>query len=154
MHYSIDEIYHLFMWDPELSDEENEAKAQTGMDAARQMQNLFPFMQPIVVPPEKSKSVWEPCAKVIAMRSDEELKPFLYLLLEWLQDLNWPGASTIYDRLTRIPFSQIEFNLKLARTKAVQTKDLSWRNTLDDLSADIQKNKKECDHRGCMERNN
>ena len=69
MAYSIDEIYNLFMWDNQLSIEENEINEQEGIDAAKQIQNLFPFMQPIVVPPEKSKSVWEPCAKVVAMRS-------------------------------------------------------------------------------------
>ena len=97
MQYSIDEIYDLFMWDNQLSNEENEAKAQKGIEAAKQIKNLFPFMRPIVVPPKKSKSVWEPCAKVVAMRSDEELLPYIFLLLEWVQDLNWPGAEIIYD---------------------------------------------------------
>lgn len=57
MHYSIDELYNLFMWDNQLTIEENEVKAQKGIAAAKQIQNLFPFIQPIVVPPEKSKSV-------------------------------------------------------------------------------------------------
>ena len=57
MTYSIDELYNLFMWDNELSNEENEDKAQKGIEAAKQIKNLFPFMQPIIVPPEKSKLV-------------------------------------------------------------------------------------------------
>ena len=109
MHHSIDEIYQLFMWDSQLSDEENEIKAQKGMEAAKETQNLFPFMQPIVVPPENSKMVWEPCAKVIAMRSDEELLPYMFRLLEWLQDLNWPGALIIYERLKKMPFFMTSF---------------------------------------------
>ena len=55
MAYSIDEIYNLFMWDNQLSNEENENKAQKGIDAAKQIKNLFPFMQPIIVPLKKAK---------------------------------------------------------------------------------------------------
>ena len=117
MCYSIDEIYNLFMCDNQLSNEENEAKTQKGIDVAKQIQNLFPFMQPIVIPPEKSKMVWEPCAKVVAMRSDKELEPFLFMLLEWIQDLNWPGAMIIYNRLTQIPYNTIEFAFKCIFSK-------------------------------------
>ncbi len=137
MNYSIDEIYNLLMWDKQLSNEENETKAQKGIDAAKQIQNLFPFMQPIVIHPEKSKMVWEPCAKIVAMRSDEELKPFTFMLLEWIQDLNWPGAMIIYNRLTQIPYNTIEFALKHSRIKAEQTNDSCWLGVLDDLYEDI-----------------
>ena len=108
MTYSIDELYNLFMWDNQLSNDENETKAQKGIDAAKQIKNLFPFIQPIIIPPEKSKLVWEPCAKVVAMRSDKELEPFMFILLEWIQDLNWPGAMIIYDRLTQIPYNILD----------------------------------------------
>lgn len=142
MQYSIDEIYALFMWDSQLSDDENNAKVQKGIDAAKQIQNLFPFMQPIVVPPEKSKLVWEPCARVIAARSDEELLPYMFMLLEWLQDLNWPGALIIYERLKEIPFTSIEFAYKHAHIKAEQTNDTCWLGYLEDLYADMIDNQK------------
>ncbi len=137
MHYSIDELYQLFMWDNALSHEENEEKAPKGIDAAKEIQNLFPFMQPIVIPPEKSKLVWEPCAKVIAMRNDNELLPYLFLMLEWLQDLNWPGALTIYNRLTEIPFSSIASAYRSARNQAEQTNDTCWLECLDNLKEDM-----------------
>ena len=137
MHYSIDELYNLFMWDNQLSNEENEAKAQKGIEAARQIKNIFPFIQPIIVPPEKNKSVWEPCAKVVAMRSDEELEPYLFVLLEWLQDTNWPGALIIYDRLIRMPYSLLEFPYTHSRKMAEQTNDTCWLSALEDLYEDI-----------------
>lgn len=137
MQYSIDEIYDLFMWDNQLSNEENEAKAQKGIEAAKQIKNLFPFMRPIVVPPKKSKSVWEPCAKVVAMRSDEELLPYIFLLLEWVQDLNWPGAEIIYDRVVQFPYASIEFAFRHTRRKAEQTNDSFWLAVLDDLYKDM-----------------
>ena len=139
MKYNMDEIYHLLMWDNQLSFEENEVKIQKGIDAAKQTTNLFPFMQPVIVPPEKSKLVWEPCAKVVAMRSDEELEPFLFMLLEWIQDLNWPGAMIIYDRLSQIPLDTIRFAFDHSRKTAEQTKDASWLAVLEDLYEDIIK---------------
>lgn len=139
MNYSIDELYNLFMWDNQLPFEENEVKIQKGIDAAKQTKNLFPFMQPVIVPPEKSKLVWEPCAKVVAMRSDEELEPFLFMLLEWIQDLNWPGAMIIYDRLSQMPYRTIEFAFKHSREKAQQTNDSCWLAVLEDLFEEILK---------------
>lgn len=134
---SIDEIYQLFLWDHQLSNEENENKAQKGIEAAKQIQNLFPFMQPIVVPPEKSKSVWEPCAKVVAMRSDEELRPFIFKLLKWIEDPNWPGALIIYERLTQMPYAAIEPALQFSRNEAQRTNNSGWLAMLDDLSEDL-----------------
>ena len=134
---SIDEIYHLFLWDNQLSNEENENTAQKGIEAAKQIQNLFPFMQPIVVPPEKSKSVWEPCAKVVAMRSDEELRPFIFKLLEWIEDPNWPGALIIYERLTQMPYAAVERALQFSRNEAQRTNNSGWLAMLDDLSEDL-----------------
>lgn len=142
MTYSIDELYNLFMWDNQLSNEENEIKVQKGIDATKEIKNLYPFIQPIVVPPEESKSVWEPCAKVVAMRSDEELLPFMFLLLKWVQDLNWPGALIIYDRITQIPYSSIEFAFKYTRLEAEQTNDSCWLGVLDDLYEDIMNKQK------------
>ena len=137
MQYSIDEIYDFFVWDAQLSDGEYDARVQKGIDAAKQIKNLFPFMQPIILPPEKSKSVWEPCAKVIAMRSDEELQPFIFQLLQWIADPNWPGALIIYNRLTQIPYAAIESALHFSKTRAQRENDSGWLSMLDDLNQDM-----------------
>ena len=142
MCYSIDEIYDLFIWDSQLSNEENEAKEQKGIEAAKHIQNLFPFMQPIVIPPEKSKSVWEPCAKVVSMRSDEEIQPYMYYLLKWIADPNWPGALIIYKRLTQMPYAAIEPALGFSRIRAEQEHDSAWLSMLDDLKQDMLKKQK------------
>ena len=138
MHYGIDEIYNLFMWDTQLSHEENEAREQIGIEAAKQIQNLFPFMQPIVVPPGNSKVVWEPCAKAVAMRSDEELLPFINLLLKWIADPNWPGALIIYERLTRMPYASIESKIRISCVFAERKHDSGWLSMLKDLDRDMR----------------
>ena len=130
---SIDEIYDLFMWDASYTDEEYAEREKKGIEEAGKLKNLYPFIQPIVVPPGKSKSVWESCAKVLVLRSDEELKPFLCLLFEWLQDMNWPGADIIFNRLTQMPFPEIESEFLFSRGWADKTQDEMWRMNLDEF---------------------
>ena len=130
---NIDEIYDLFIWDKSFSDEEYAQREKKGIEEASRLKNIYPFIQPVIVPPEKSKSVWEPCAKVIALKSDEELKPFLYLLLEWLQDVNWPGAYIIINRLAQMPFSAIEADFLHSKRRAEKAHDELWTFGLDEL---------------------
>lgn len=130
---SIDEIYDLFTWDASYTDEEYAEREKKGIEEAGKLKNLYPFIQPIIVPPDKSKSVWEPCAKVLALRSDEELKPFLCLLFEWLQDMNWPGADIIFSRLMEMPVSYIESELRFSIWRAEKTKDKIWQMGLTDF---------------------
>lgn len=53
-----------------------------------------------------NKNIWENCAKILASKSDETLEPYLEHLLEWVEDINWPGALIIIERLKQ--FSDIE----------------------------------------------
>lgn len=53
----------------------------------------------VLIQPPAPPSVWEECATILSSKSDDVLEPYLVELLEWLQDLNWPGATTILERL-------------------------------------------------------
>ena len=130
---NIDEIYELFIWDESLSDEENAAREKRGIEEAGKLKNIYPFIQPVIVPSQKSKSVWDSCAKVIALRSDSELEPFLYLLFKWLQDMNWPGAEIISSRLAQIPYPQIEPAFQHSRQRAEKENDKMWLMGLDEF---------------------
>ena len=68
-----------------------------GISLARNIETIIPFIQPLT--PKHNKNVWGNCAVIISERSDEEIKPHLPEVLEWLQDMNWPGAFCILDRL-------------------------------------------------------
>lgn len=70
-----------------------------GISLAKNIKTCIPFIQPLT--PRHNKNVWENCAIIIAEKSDEELKPHLIELLQWLQDMNWPGAFRILDRLKK-----------------------------------------------------
>lgn len=85
-----------------------------------------------------NKNVWDNCAKILSGRSDEELEAYLIELFEWLQDLNWPGAFCIRDRLQKYSDdlsykSAIEICIKNARIK----EDDVWINNLNEIKRPI-----------------
>ena len=132
MNLTIDDIYDLFAWDASFSNEEYNARVDRGIAEAGKLKNIYPFIQPIVAG-RNSKSVWEPCAKVIALKSDEELDDYMYRLLEWLQDMNWPGAEIIFERLSQIPYAKIQDYVEFSIHRAKREQDEIWLDTLEAL---------------------
>lgn len=91
MSINIDELFEMLSWN---SDEGTQKK---GMEMAKNVRCLSVFLQPNG--PECNKNVWENCAKVLCNYPDEVLKNYLPELLEWIEDINWPGAEIILNRL-------------------------------------------------------
>lgn len=89
--YDIDEIMTMIDWN---NSDELQAK---GIELAECINNINVFLQP--ANPGFNKNVWENCAKILATKSDDVLQPYLLHLLEWLEDINWPGAFIIIERL-------------------------------------------------------
>lgn len=88
---NINEIMDMLDWNNDLATQEK------GRNLAEEVQCLKIFMQPC--DQKYNKNVWGNCALVICEKSDQLLQPYLFDLLNWLQDLNWPGAFKIVDRL-------------------------------------------------------
>jgi len=74
--------------------QETQAK---GIALAVEFGVIEPFLQPLTQ--KHNKNVWDNCATIIAYKSDQELEAHLISLVEWLQDMNWPGAFIILERL-------------------------------------------------------
>ena len=70
---------------------------EQGIQLALKCENFSVFVQPHFS--KYNKNVWDNCAKVICKKNDLELQPFIIQLLEWVQDLNWPGAIAVLERL-------------------------------------------------------
>ena len=132
MMLNMDDIYDLFTWDSSYSEEEYDARVEQGISEARKLRNIYPFIQPIVAG-KNSKSVWEACARVIVLKSDEELEEYMYLLLEWLQDMNWPGAEIMFERLSEIPVVKIQSYIEFSMNCAKRDNDEIWLKTLQAL---------------------
>lgn len=113
----------------ELLDWNNDAEQQQeGIRLAREVKCLNAFLQPGA---PYSKRVWGNCAKILAERTDEELSWHLLSLLEWLQDMNWPGAFCILDRLKEFEKDKrFDCMLKISRKKARLLQDEVWEENL------------------------
>ena len=90
---NIDRIMYLISW------YRSESEQQEGLSMARMVSCLKAFCQPGCR--DYSKDVWDNCAVILCEHSDEELEPYISDMLLWLEDLNWPGALLIQERLTR-----------------------------------------------------
>lgn len=125
MKYTMDEIYEMLSWDSEMQG--------IGIAEAKKLKCLYPLLQPIV--PGLQKKVWENCAIVLASKTDQELKPYLFALLEWLQDLNWPGAERILNRLSVMKERVLQGPLAYSRRLAEMNQDETWLMWLGELEA-------------------
>ena len=122
---NIDYIMNLFDWNNSDDDQ------RRGVELAKDIKCISAFMQP---GSPYGKNVWENCAKVLAKRDDSELEPHLIELLEWLQDMNWPGAFCILERLENYTDNRsLLVGLKICLRKAEILNDEMWENNLNML---------------------
>ena len=87
----IDNILKMLDWNNDLKTQ------QEGRRIAGKVKCLSVFVQPM--DRQFNKNIWENCAMILSEKEDELLTPYLFRLLDWLQDLNWPGACIILERL-------------------------------------------------------
>lgn len=106
----------------EMLDERKPIEVQEdAIREARKIKSLSVFMQPV-----EYKLSWKNCAKVICEKTDKELNSYKYEMLEWLQDLNWPGAFLIMERLEKMN-PQLLLNATIYAVKqALLLKDNEW----------------------------
>lgn len=89
--YSFDDIMKMLSWNAPGKVQ------QKGLALAKKTGYAGWYFSPMLE--GKQKDVWENCARVISGHSDEELTPCLMKCFIWLQDMNFPGAQHIADRL-------------------------------------------------------
>lgn len=119
MKYCIDEIFDMLSWD---NSEEIQAE---GISEAKKIKHMSVLICPI-----ENKSIWENCAKVLATKEERELDMYLIGLFGWLQDMNWPGAYIIYDKLCSMNSNTLKQAHDYCLQRAIQTHDLPWINVL------------------------
>ena len=106
----------------EMLDERKPIEVQEeAIREARKIKSLSVLMQPV-----EYKLSWENCAKVICEKTDEELNHYTYEMLEWLQDLNWPGAFLIMERLEKMDPQLLVYDAIYKVKQALLLKDNEW----------------------------
>lgn len=123
---TINNIMSMLDWNMTLE------KQSEGRRIAKELGTIAPFIQPVT--PEYNKNVWKNCAIIVSEQEDEKIKPYLCELLEWLQDMNWPGAFCIYNRLLRYKDNKSLFNaIDISYRRAEKCHDSIWERNIDAL---------------------
>lgn len=73
---------------------------------------------------------WENCSLAISKMNDNKLEPYLDLMFEWLQDINWFGALNIVKRLSQFKIPSISDSYKKAVEQSIRLKDDGWTDYL------------------------
>ena len=123
-------ILDLFDWNQSPDNQ------KAGLELAKKVTSINVFLQP--GDEKHNKNVWENCAKTLYERSDSELKPYLDKMMEWLIDMNWPGAFCIFERLKLYDdkvWLKSVLSLTIERAKAL--KELIWLDNLEFLRQNL-----------------
>lgn len=124
---NIDYIMGLIDWNNSIE------MQKSGIMLAKEVKCINVFLQP---GKPYGKNVWDNCAIILSDRTDEELEPYLIALLEWLQDMNWPGAYCIFNRIQKYNNKEylliaINYCIKIATA----LDDEVWKNNLNNLKS-------------------
>lgn len=122
MSINIDQLFKMLSWNNDMNTQKK------GIEMARSIKYISVLIQPI-----EDKSTWENCAKVLEEKSDDELQVYLTLLMEWLQDANWPGFDIIYERIKKMPAQLIHYSYSFSVKKAQELNDIEWLNYLSGM---------------------
>jgi hypothetical protein len=121
---NIDEIMDMLDWN---NSEETQRK---GIELAKNIKSINAF----VLPMNPGKSVWENCAIILANKPDEILNPYLFRLLEWIEDINWPGALIVLDRLKNFfETEKLSFCVQESVRQAKATNNKIWLGSISKL---------------------
>ena len=104
---------------------------EKGKQLARKITDLS-----LLITPPASPSVWEQCAIILSEKTDDELVPYLTSILQWLYDLNWPGALTILNRLKKFSGKQLKKSFIDSVVRAINShdeEDMMWLDYLSEL---------------------
>ena len=126
----IDYIMNLIDWNKDIHEQKK------GIEMAEKIENINVFLQPCNK--NSNKNVWNNCAIILSKRTDEELSPYLVELFMWLQDMNWPGALRVFDRIQRYS-DDVSYNIAygICIKYAQALSDDIWESNLKKIKRNI-----------------
>lgn len=122
---NIDEIMGMLDWNHSAEIQ------QEGIRIAKQIDDISVFLQPTGAPYDKN--VWDNCAVILSSKKDYQLEPYMRELLEWTQDLNWPGAPEILKRLKRFSGNVFLAAVEESVKTAYAEQEYEWLGYLSEL---------------------
>lgn len=76
------------------------------------------------------KSQWENAAEILESLDPSRVAPFTPDLLEWMKDMNWPGANRVFDMLIQFQKHELLPDIDSAISKAREDADEDWVDSL------------------------
>ena len=76
--------------------------------------------------PAREKSYWHRCAFIISKMPIDFISKHAVDLMEWFQDLNWPGVDEIFAALSQLPEDELTVALNKSLKTARNTQDEEW----------------------------
>lgn len=120
-----EKIYRMIDWNMPRSIQNQGIQMAETMD-------VDPFVLPLTS--KYNKNIWHNCSIIVSKRDDETLRPYLYRLMQWVEDLNWPGALKVLRRLKQYE-SDLSFELSIMKCRREALRDNPiWDETLYSLS--------------------
>lgn len=117
----------------EMLNENNDFEIQQkGIIEGKKIKNFNVFLQPRSI--ENCKLVWKNCAIIISSKSDSELLTYFDELFTWIQDINWPGAILIEERLKEMKdttYLKRKLNEKIKIAASIE--DYEWLEQLNKI---------------------
>lgn len=84
------------------------------------------------------KSMWENAAIVLKEIGYPKIKPIISELFNWLQDMNWPGAWTVFEILKTIDKLILTPHIEVTLRKAASEEDNMWITAIKDLTKEMR----------------
>ena len=84
----------------------------------------------------QDKYEWSNRAKIVCMQSDKALERYVPRMLEWLKDMNWPGAEWMYERLEGMEGGYVDRDIENAMKWAQEDGRRMWLRALWGLKKD------------------
>lgn len=76
------------------------------------------------------KMYWDNAALVLSRMSHDRLAPVMDGLFEWIADMDWPGADTVFELLESLPAGVFMPPYERAARQAVLKIRPAWQNNL------------------------
>jgi hypothetical protein len=84
------------------------------------------------------KSCWQNEARVLLILGYPRFREVIPAMLEWLQDLNWPGSNEIVEALASMPKDDLAGYLSKAAERALGEGDTDWLDGLRHLVREVR----------------
>jgi len=76
--------------------------------------------------PAREKGLFQRCAFIISKMPIDFIAKHAVELMEWLQDLNWPGVDEIFVALSQLPEDELNVAVNKSLEIARNTQDEEW----------------------------